>query len=477
MNFASVIFVYYFLPLTVSLYYLCHYFTRKSANSISIKNAVLLFASLLFYSWGEGGYILILLGSIVFNHGVGHWISRDKTRVSLVIGLFGNLFILAIFKYANWILRDIGFAGSEAGGYQLPLIHLPLGISFFTFQAISMLVDIYRGQNPAKTLLNTGLYISMFPQLIAGPIVRFNDIYKDITQRSETFSRFSDGVFIFVIGLSQKVMLADTLSVPADAAFTAPAQTLSAGGAWLGLVCFSLQIFYDFAGYSNMAIGLGRFFGFELPRNFNYPYSALSFQDFWRRWHITLSRWFRDYLYIPLGGSRGGPMRTYRNLFIVFVLCGIWHGAAWTFLFWGGWHGAFLTLERLCNGIKLRVPKLISMIYVWVFVALGWVLFRADTLPHAAQYWTALSGMSPPETPAHIEMTRTTQISLILAIMCMWSGWENIYLRFVKQKYAAHQFVQFISQAGLWGLAGSLYILCFLSIAAQTHQAFIYFRF
>ncbi|MEP1231027.1 MAG: MBOAT family O-acyltransferase [Litorimonas sp.] len=434
-------------------------------------------ASLLFYSWGEGIYILILLGSIGFNHYISLNIERQKSRKSLIIGLAGNLLLLAVFKYLNWIFEEFGLLSEPSKGFDVPLIHLPLGISFFTFQAISMLIDVYRGQKPAKNIFDTGLYIAMFPQLIAGPIVRFNDIHQDILRRRESFSKFSDGAFIFIIGLSQKVLLADTLAISADAAFSAPAQELSFTTAWFGLICFSLQIFYDFAGYSNMAIGLGRFFGFELPRNFNYPYSAVSFQDFWRRWHMTLSRWFRDYLYIPLGGSRGGSIKTYRNLFIVFILCGIWHGAAWTFLFWGLWHGAFLTLERLVGSVKIAVPKLVAMAYVWLFVALGWVLFRAENLPHALDYWTALSGLSQPSVPAHIDISRTTQISLVLAIICMWGGWENSYNRTIKEKYLQHSKVQFLSQSGLWGAAIVLYLLCFFSIAAQTHQTFIYFRF
>ncbi len=477
MNFASITFVYYFLPLTVSVYYLCHVLTRKSPDNFTAKNRILLLASLLFYSWGEGIYILVLLGSIGFNHYIGQKIYLQKTRNTLIIGLCGNLLLLVIFKYLNWVLQELGVIADKPNGIDVPFIHLPLGISFFTFQAISMLIDIYRGQKPAKSILNTGLYISMFPQLIAGPIVRFNDIRNDILRRNESFSKFSDGVFIFVLGLAQKVLLADNLSIPADAAFSAPAQDLSVMTAWFGLLCFSLQIFYDFAGYSNMAIGLGRFFGFNLPRNFNYPYSAVSFQDFWRRWHMTLSRWFRDYLYIPLGGSRGGNMKTYRNLFIVFILCGIWHGAAWTFLLWGLWHGTFLTLERLGRFAKINVPKPVAMAYVWVFVALGWVLFRTDNLPHAIDYWTALSGLAPPISPVVLDVSRTVQISFIAAIFCMWDGWEVGYKTRIESQASGTSKLQNLSQAGLWAMAIVLYLLCFLSVAAQTHQAFIYFRF
>ena len=471
MNFASITFVYYFLPLTIGLYYVCHALTRKSSHNIPLKNIILLTASLLFYAWGEGVYLLILLGSILFNHLIGQQIHRRKNRATLFIGIGFNLLLLTAFKYGNWILKDLGLVGDTP-----ELFHLPLGISFFTFQAISMLVDIHRGQPPAKNILGSGVYIAMFPQLIAGPIVRFEAINADIQMRKESFEKFASGIQIFILGLAQKTLLADTLAITADSSFSSNALNLTPSAAWVGLICFSLQIFYDFAGYSNMAIGLGRFFGFELPRNFNYPYSAKSFQDFWRRWHITLSTWFRDYLYIPLGGSRLSNLKTYRNLLIVFILCGLWHGAAWTFLAWGLWHGFFLIAERLAQRISLPVPKLISMIYVWIFVSLGWVLFRAESLPHAIDYWTALAGLNSPEQTVYIDMSGTVKIGLILAIICMWEGWENLYTA-ITVKHIQTNVQKALSHGFIWSCVGLLYAICFFTIAAQTHRAFIYFRF
>jgi len=369
MNFASVTFLYYFLPILVGLYYIC--------PNRCWKNGCLLFASLAFYAWGEGLFILLLLGSILLNHFFVQLIHRQNAKKTiLAIAVAANLALLFFFKYAGWAWSSLIGTNAQA----LP-IHLPLGISFFTFQAISMLVDVYRGVKPPASVLKTGLYISMFPQLIAGPIVRFNEIRDQIDKRQEKWDRFCSGMLIFILGLSQKVLLADTLSIPADAAFSAQAGQLSIMAAWIGLACFSLQIYYDFAGYSNMAIGLGRFFGFELPRNFEHPYSAKSFREFWQRWHMTLSRWFRDYLYIPLGGSRRGQIMTFRNLLIVFVLCGLWHGANWTFLVWGLWHGAFLIGERLAaQKWKARPPAFIGMFYVCLFVPLGWVWTGSDLL-------------------------------------------------------------------------------------------------
>lgn len=471
MNFASITFVYYFLPLTIGLYYLCHVVTRKSVHNIAFKNIVLLAASLLFYAWGEGIYLVILLGSIVFNHIIGLQIHRRKSRTTLFIGIAFNVLLLTTFKYGNWILKDMGLVGDTP-----ELFHLPLGISFFTFQAISMLVDIHRGTPPAKNLLGSGVYIAMFPQLIAGPIVRFDAINGDIQSRKESYGRFAAGVQIFILGLAQKTLIADTLAITADSAFSAQALNLTPSAAWIGLICFSLQIFYDFAGYSNMAIGLGRFFGFELPRNFNYPYSAKSFQDFWRRWHITLSTWFRDYLYIPLGGARDGSLKTYRNLLIVFILCGLWHGAAWTFLLWGLWHGVFLIAERLGRRHALSVPTFISVAYVWLFVSLGWVLFRAENLPHAIDYWRALFGLTTPEQTAFIDMAGTVKISLVIALLCVWDGWEKLY-KSMTVKYANSTLYQTLSHGIVWGMIGLIYIICFFTIAAQTHRAFIYFRF
>lgn len=456
MNFASVTFLYYFLPILIGLYYL-------SPNR-SLKNQCLLIGSLLFYSWGEGVFLLLLLGSVLLNHAfvrIIHQSTSKKTVLALAIAL--NLGALIFFKYAGWMWGILTGAMDPT-----QTLHLPLGISFFTFQAISMLVDVYRGAKPSDTVLKTGLYISMFPQLIAGPIVRFSEIKDQIDEREETWNRFSNGMLIFILGLSQKVLLADTLAIPADEAFSIEAGQLTVTAAWLGLVCFSLQIYYDFAGYSNMAIGLGRFFGFELPRNFEHPYSAKSFREFWQRWHMTLSRWFRDYLYIPLGGSRGSQLVTYRNLLIVFVLCGLWHGASFTFLLWGLWHGAFLIGERLVAKVwHFKPPAFFGIFYVCLFVALGWVLFRSENLAQAMGYYGNLFGIKSGSTGIALQVYAV--MALITGLALSWDGWKR--LATIGNKYPVLQ------TASLWSCTAGLYFCCFIMLASQTHKPFLYFRF
>ncbi|MGB3455023.1 MAG: MBOAT family O-acyltransferase [Litorimonas sp.] len=451
MNFASVTFLFFFLPAVVALYFVL--------RGRSARNVLLLAASLFFYAWGEGAGLALLLLSIGVNHWLSHRIAR-RAKPWLAIGIAVNLALLVAFKYLGLITETVGLPRVEP--------RLPLGISFFTFQAMSLLVDVARGSAPAKNVLRTGLYISMFPQLIAGPIVRWDEIRVQIGERQESWERFCDGTRLFVLGLAQKVLIADSVASVADAAFGADAATLGPTAAWLGLAAFTIQIYYDFAGYSNMAIGLGRLFGFELPRNFEHPYSAASFREFWRRWHMTLSRWFRDYLYIPLGGSRAGEARTYRNLLIVFVLCGLWHGAAWTFLFWGLWHGAFLVAERVSEkGGFPRVPRAVGVAYTVLFVALGWVLFRADSLGHAVAYWGALLPGS--DGGASIQVLPTAAYAMVVGALLAWDGWPKLGRR-----------VEGVALAGplaSWVATLILLVLCFAVVASTTHQPFLYFRF
>lgn len=449
MNFASVTFLFFYLPIVVALYFVL--------RGRGARNVLLLAASLFFYAWGEGMGLALLLISIVMNHELSHQIAKNR-KPWLAIGIAANLSLLVAFKYLGFITETVGLPRIEP--------RLPLGISFFTFQAMSLLVDVARGSKPATNPLRTGLYISMFPQLIAGPIVRWDEIRDQIADRNETWDRFCDGTRLFMLGLAQKVLIADSVARIADAAFGADAATLAPGAAWLGLAAFTLQIYYDFAGYSNMAIGLGRIFGFELPRNFEHPYSSASFREFWRRWHMTLSRWFRDYLYIPLGGSKTGEGKTYRNLLIVFVLCGLWHGAAWTFLLWGLWHGLFLIGERLAGRLALpRIPRVIGVTYTVLFVALGWVLFRADNLSHALTYWRALL----PGGDVMIEIPPSAIYAMVVGVLFAWDGWKNIGARIPTPAP--------VGAAVQWSAIGVLSLLCFAAVASSTHQPFLYFRF
>ena len=459
MNFTSVTFLFFFLPLVVALYF--------ALPRRGWRNGVLLGASLLFYSWGEGAGIVLLLASIAMNHAFSHLIAR-RGQPWLALGIVANLALLIAFKYAGLIgdsVVQLGGGTPDAGAaYRLPL---PLGISFFTFQAMSLLVDVSRGSAPARSIFRTGLFISLFPQLIAGPIVRWDEIAAQIEARRETWARFCDGAKLFVLGLAQKVLIADPVSRISDPAFNADPGTLATGSAWLGLVAFTIQIFFDFAGYSNMAIGMGRAFGFDLPANFRQPYSSASFQEFWRRWHMTLSRWFRDYLYIPLGGSRAGEARTYRNLLIVFVLCGLWHGAAWTFLLWGLWHGAFLVAERLGRKAGFpKVPRIIGVAYTVLFVMLGWVLFRADSLDHALAYW---SDLLPGGEGATLRAPESALYALLVGVLLSWDA--------VTRRAEAVNPDGTVGTLLRWGGVLVLLVLCFAAVASSTHQPFLYFRF
>jgi alginate O-acetyltransferase complex protein AlgI len=451
MNFASVTFLFFYLPLVVALY-----FCVRGRDG---RNHLLLAASLFFYAWGEGTGLALLLVSIAINHWVSHRIAAQG-RPWLIIGIGANLGLLITFKYLGLITETLGLPRIEP--------RLPLGISFFTFQAMSLLIDVSRGSKPADSPLRTGLFISLFPQLIAGPIVRWDEIRAQMMQRRESWDQFSAGARLFMLGLAQKVLIADIIAPVADGAFGADAAVLSAQSAWLGLAAFSLQIYYDFAGYSNMAIGLGLIFGFTLPRNFEHPYSAASFREFWRRWHMTLSRWFRDYLYIPLGGSKAGRFRTYRNLMIVFVLCGLWHGAAWTFLLWGLWHGAFLIAERLGQAVNLpKAPRLIGVAYTVLFVALGWVLFRADSLPHALSYWGALwPDAGRVET---LTIAPSAAYAMLIGVLLAWDGWKKIGPNVPSAPG--------LTAMAQWGSLLLLALLCFAAVASTTHQPFLYFRF
>lgn len=386
MVFTSPTFLYAFLPLFLVAYF--------ATQGMAARNAVFVAFSLLFYAWGEPVFVGVLLASIVVNWLVGMRLAdlpAARRKAVMALGLVWNLGILAVAKYADFVLESVG----SVLGIELPKTGwaLPLGVSFFTFHAISYLVDVYRGNVGAeRSLLRLALYITMFPQLVAGPIVRYRTIARQLAARRATLWRASTGTRIFVVGMAQKVLVANQLGLVADVTF-GMGDRLDAGEAWLGLACYALQIYFDFAGYSNMAIGLGFVVGLALPRNFDLPYTSQSITEFWRRWHISLSRWFRDYLYIPLGGNRRGPLRTYANLAIVFLLCGLWHGASWNFVIWGAWYGAFLIVERAwLLGALAALPRLLRTAYALAVVMLGWVWFRAETLPEALDYFRALAG-------------------------------------------------------------------------------------
>ena len=393
MLFSSNIFIFLFLPAVLFGYYVIFRKTRLG------QNIFLTLSSLFFYAWGEPRFVMVMLLSIIANWAFALWVDKVKhnkkeTHLALITMLVFNLSIIFIFKYLMFTLNNINNIFHTH--INVPEIILPIGISFFTFHSISYVIDISRGNYKAqKNPLNVGLYISLFPQLIAGPIIRYHTIADQIEGRKETLNDFSCGICRFVIGLAKKVLLANTLAIVADKAFTANSsgEGLSVGFALLGALAYTFQIFFDFSGYSDMAIGLGRMFGFHFPENFNYPYISISITEFWRRWHISLSSWFRDYVYFPLGGSRvDSKWRLAFNLFVVWTLTGVWHGANWTFIIWGIMYFALITIEKLTK-IGNKIGRF-GHIYTLFFVIIGWVFFRAESLGLAIDYLKALTGIN-----------------------------------------------------------------------------------
>ncbi len=467
MVFSSITFLFFFLPIFVAAYFL--------TPTIWGKNLVTLLFSLVFYAWGEPRFVLILLASIVFNMFAAVIVDRysGQTRgYALVVAVSVNLLLLVYFKYANFIttnldamLRPIGLGVAETN------IQLPLGISFFTFHCVSYIIDVYRRRFKAnRDPIEVALYIALFPQLVAGPIVRYKTVARQLRSRSHTLSRASAGARIFIIGLAQKVLIADVVAPLAEAVFDyIPHRSMVE--AWTGLLAYTIQIYFDFAGYSNMAIGLGLVLGFTFPRNFRLPYTALSITDFWRRWHMSLSSWLRDYLYIPLGGSRVGALKTYRNLLTIFLLCGIWHGANWTFLVWGAWHGAFLIMERLgLAALLARVTVPARWAYTLLAVMGGWVLFRSNELSDALQFYASLIGRDGVsnisfdlQDKLDARVIGTLVVGCALAVAPRWVRLPSLALKFKAASDAISTF--------------GLLLLSMTSVAASTYSPFIYFRF
>ena len=413
-------FLFFFLPGLFAAYYLL---------PRTWRNTVLLLASLAFYAAGGGALVILLLISIVVDYVAGRIVTRGRisgteslVRSGVVLSVVVNLSLLGYFKYANFVVDQLNAIGSNLGLGTIAWtsVALPIGISFYTFQSMSYTIDVARGRvDPVRNLKDFGLYVSLFPQLIAGPIVRFHEISDEIHDRPTKLDDFSEGIVRFVYGLVKKVVIADAAAVVVESVFDLSPNELTTGAAWLGVAAFTIQIYFDFSGYSDMAIGLGRMFGFHFPENFRRPYSALSITDFWRRWHITLSNWFRDYLYIPLGGSRGSANKTYRNLVIVFLLTGLWHGASWTFVVWGVYHGTLLILERVTgqNPVGDAAPEsALRRGYTLLAVVIGWVLFRADSLTHAGDLLTAMFTPRFGALPPEVALTLTTRVQLTLLL-------------------------------------------------------------
>lgn len=388
-----------------------------------------------------------------------------------------NLLLLAALKYGAFLLKNGVDLLCIENGWLVDLVSewptMPIGISFYTFQAVSYLVDVYRGHCHAqRSIAGVGLYLSMFPQLIAGPIVRYSEIEEQLSKRTRSSSDFNDGVVRFVRGLAKKVLIADTLAIGADMAFEATSGSLSVSMAWLGLLCYGFQLYFDFSGYSDMAIGIGRMFGFRFPENFDFPYASKNVREFWRRWHMTLSRWFRDYLYIPLGGNRKSSARVAFNLSLVFVLCGFWHGASWSFIVWGLYHGAFLAVERLGLGSVLnRLPTIVQRIYLLLAVFIGWILFRADSLASAFDYGRSLIGLGPTATVSSFAVGLEVYLALLFAVLFS----SRMPLAFWRRLVDSNES---LSHGAIAKIAMFVVlVVCMAAVASSTYSPFLYFRF
>jgi len=480
MLFSSAIFLFLYLPFFLIAYYL----TPKRW-----QNALLFFASLMFYAWGEGPVVLVLLASALINFMAGRLVEKGHRKTGLWLSLVGSLSLLFYYKYTNFLFDSArGFAQAfmfpASENLTLAQIVLPIGISFYTFQGISYTLDIYWGRIRAnRSFLDFGTYVAMFPHQIAGPIVRYADIAPELNDRRVTLSTFGVGAERFIIGLAKKILLANTFAQVADTIFNAPPSTYPTATAWLGIVAYSLQIYFDFSGYSDMAIGLGKMVGFDFKENFNYPYIARSIQDFWRRWHISLSSWFRDYVYIPLGGNRGSNLRTYRNLLIVFFVTGLWHGASWNFIIWGLYHGLFLLMERAGLAKRLeRLPAIVGHVYALLVVLVGWVFFRAADLSSAVAYLQKMVGLVPASGTAAYPLSYFMNVELIGSLLLgfilatpVYHRFQTVWRRLLTR--VSTGFVQLTLEAVYTlGLVG-LFILAVAYLAADTYNPFIYFRF
>ncbi|MHC1684335.1 MAG: MBOAT family protein [Clostridiaceae bacterium] len=468
MVFSSLSFMWFFLPLVFIIY---RVIDKK------LQNIFLLIASLFFYSWGEVKYVLLLLCSITVNYIFGLLIDKTAKRRSstlvLALGITTNLILLGYFKYYNFFITNINLIfGSEVIHYRD--IVLPIGISFFTFQIISYIVDVYRGvsvveKNPVKL----ALYVSFFPELLSGPIIKYHDISEQLTSRKLDHSKAAYGIKRFIYGLAKKMIIANTLASCVDSILEIPSYEMGTTLAWAAVILYTLQIYFDFSGYSDMAIGLGKMFGFDFMENFNYPYLSASVQEFWRRWHISLSTWFKEYLYIPLGGNRKSTVRTYFNLFIVFFITGLWHGASFNFIIWGIFHGFFMILERLYlgNWLKKNKYKFVNHIYTMMVIMVGWMLFRVESL---SQIKNMLKLMFIPTQGTYMigqfVDTKVVCVSLIGILFCgvLQSKIKSISTMIFNENkvYTMEAILQF-----------GLLFICTMLIVTSTYTSFVYFKF
>ncbi|MFG6329093.1 MAG: MBOAT family protein [Lachnospiraceae bacterium] len=479
MVFSNAVFLFIFLPVVVSVYYILKQ---------ELKNLWILMASLFFYAWNRPSFIVILIGSMVINYAGAILAEKSKTLFYKKLFLFSavgiNLVLLFYFKYFNFTINTVNRLFRS--DIQFAAVVLPVGISFFTFQGLSYLIDVYRNDVAAqKSFLKFGMYISMFPQLVAGPIIRYKDIVTEIDNRSASIENIAGGgIRYFITGLFKKVIIADTMAVTANAIFDREPSLNLPATAWLGILAYTLQIFFDFSGYSDMAVGLGQIFGFNFSQNFNYPYISKSITEFWRRWHISLSSFFRDYVYIPLGGNK---KHVYINVAVVFLLTGIWHGAAFTFILWGIWHGFFNMLEKYLKSKKKQegrskeagyaksiVITVMQHVYTLLVVMAGWVLFRSPGVKHAIKYILSMFGIRNTDTSEFdvwFYLDNWTMLVLLLAVLMCMPVFNKLY-GFLERKINGNILIP-VTYSGLL----LMLFLCVLQVASNTYSAFIYFQF
>jgi alginate O-acetyltransferase complex protein AlgI len=509
MVFSSIAFLFGYLPAVLLIYHLIFlpvWFGSDNRRWRTAANLFLLSASLIFYFWGEKFLVWVFVATVVVDYFCALLISgalfcRDYSqlipgerrerwqKVLLAVSVCSNLTLLGYFKYFNFGVDTLNGLASRIGveglGWQTtPKVILPLGISFFVFHSMSYTIDVYRGYVRAtRSAIDYACYVLMFPQLVAGPIVRYSLVSKSLVGRRMSVEIFAGGVARFLSGLTKKVLIANTVSAMADRLFALAPADMHFGVAWVGMIAYTLQIYFDFSGYSDMAIGLGRMLGFELPINFDYPYIAQSVREFWRRWHISLSTWFQDYLYIPLGGNRGSNGRTYANLVTVFFLCGLWHGAKWTFVAWGLYHGAFLVIERLGLDAALRSAGPLRRVYTLLVLIVGWVLFRADSFSQALAVLRGMAGLTAgaSEYPLLWFVTPDIALALILGVVFSMPVVPAVQRQFDRIVQSARDPWKRLYVAAFSGLrlagASATMVLCAAALASGTHNPFIYFRF
>lgn len=468
MLFSSITFLFTFLPIILVLYYLV---------PKNLKNLLLLLGSLIFYAWGEPVYIILMLLSIIFNYLCGIDIYRKRrnrraAKFSFIFTIVVNIFILVFFKYESFFLDSLNSLLPFHISYRK--LDLPIGISFYTFQILSYIIDVYWGNVEVQTnFINFSLYVTMFPQLIAGPIVQYSDIEKQLNNRHHSWNKFGDGVSFFIRGLSKKVLIANTIGAIFVQITNIDIKQLSVLSSWLGCAAYTLQIYFDFSGYSEMAIGLGKMFGFDFPINFNYPYISKSITEFWRRWHISLSSWFRDYVYIPLGGNRVSIPRHICNLLIVWFLTGLWHGASWNFIIWGLYYGILLIVEKyLLYPILDKMPNILKHTCTIILVMIGWVFFFSPTLSSALSYLKAMFGI---RSHAFIDKQSLyflfTNIFLwIVAILASTPVIQQYYDNTISRRVNGKIVINCIAYI-------VLFFLCIAFLVTETYNPFLYFRF